>query len=198
MPSIRTRLAITGAVLLGIAAIGVAHTASSTAYANGRTVEFERRIAGPYEIAFGKIPPSPVVGNFFLSILLTDMASKSPVLDANVFVSATGPDVEGEASPAGDTPEIGPIVVKPDSDLQNYPGYYDTEPIVLDRAGWWTFDVSVDSPSGGNATAQFLVYVDTPNPLVGIITLIALLAFILVVALAVRMYIRERRRSRQS
>lgn len=196
MPSIWIRLAIIGAVLLGIAAVGVALVASSPAYANGRTVEFERRIAGPYEIAFGKIPPSPVVGNFFLSILLTDTASNAPVLGADVVVSATGPPVEGETTPTRDGPEIGPIVVNPDPDSQNYPGYYDTEPIVLDRAGWWTFSVSVDSPNGGEATAQFLVYVDTPNPLVGIITLIALLAFIVVVALAVRMYIRERRRSK--
>ena len=40
--------------------------------------------------------------------------------------------------------------------------------------------------------------VTTPNPLIGIITLVALLAFIIVVALAIRMYLRERRRSKSS
>ena len=83
-----------------------------------------------------------------------------------------------------DGPEIGPIVVNPDPDPQNYAGYYDTEqPIVLDRSGWWTFAVNVDSPDAGKASAQFLVNVTTPNPLIGIITLVALLAFIIVVAL---------------
>ena len=199
MPYNMVRLAIIGAVLLGIAAASVVHFASSSAYANGRVVEFDRQIAGPFEIALGKIPPSPIVGNLYLSILLTEVESKAPVLGAEVVVSATGPPIEGEASLMGDGPEIGPIVVNPDPDPQNYAGYYDTEqPIVLDRSGWWTFAVNVDSPYAGKASAQFLVNVTTPNPLIGIITLVALLAFIIVVALAIRMYIRERRRSKSS
>ncbi len=198
MPSYWVRLAAIGAVLLGVAAIGLAQMTASQLHANGRTVEFERQTAGSYEIAFGKIPPSPVVGNFFVSILLTDAASTAPVLGANVAVSATGPPVEGEASPMSDGPELGPMPVNPDPDQQNYAGYYDSDPIRLDRPGWWDFNVLVDSSTGGEAAAQFQVYVDTPNPIVGIITLVALLAFIVVVALAVRMYIRERRRSTAS
>ena len=199
MPYNMVRLAIIGAVLLGIAAASAVHFASSSAHANGRVVEFERQIAGPYEIALGKIPPSSIVGNLYLSILLTEVESKAPVLGAEVVVSATGPPVEGETSPMRDGPEIGPMVVNPDPDPQKYPGYYDTEqPIVLDRPGMWMFTVSVDSPVAGKASAQFLVNVTTPNPLIGIITLVALLAFIIVVALAIRMYIRERRRSRPS
>lgn len=198
MPSIWIRLAIVGAVLLGVAAVVVAHLASSPTYANGRTVAFERQVAGSYEIAFGKIPPTPIVGNFFVSILLTDMASKAPIVDANVVLSATGPPIEGETSPMRDGADIGPIVVQPDPNPEQYAGYYDSETIVLDRPGWWTFSVLVDSPSGGKATAEFPVNVTTPNPITGIVTLLALVAFIVVVALAVRMYIRERRRSRQS
>ena len=199
MPYNLVRLAIIGVVLLGIAAASVVHFTASQAYANGRVVEFDRQIAGPFEIALGKIPPSPIVGNLYLSILLTEVESKAPVLGAEVVVSATGPPVEGEASPMRDGPEIGPIVVNPDPDPQNYAGYYDTEqPIVLDRPGMWMFTVSVDSPVAGKASAQFLVNVTTPNPLIGIITLVALLAFIIVVALAIRMYIRERRRSKSS
>ena len=196
MPSIWIRLALAGVVLLGIAAVGIAHLASSPAYANGRTVEFERQVAGSYEIAFGKIPPTPIVGNFFVSIVLTDTASKVPVIGANVVISATGPPIEGETSPMRDGPEIGPIVVQPDPNPEQYPGYYDSETIMLDRPGWWTFSVLVDSPSGGNATAEFPVNVTTPNPITGIVTLLALVAFIIVVSLAIRMYIRERRRSR--
>ncbi len=198
MPHNTVRLAIIGAVLLGIATASVVHFTASQAYANGRVVEFDRQIAGPYEIALGKIPPSPIVGNLYLSILLTEVESKAPVLGAEVVVSATGPPTEGETSPMRDGPEIGPIIVNPDPDPQKYAGYYDTERIVLDRAGWWTFSVLVESPDAGKAAAEFLVYVDTPNPLIGIITLVALLAFIIVVALAIRMYLRERRRSRPS
>ena len=203
-PSLWVKLAIVGAVLLGIATVGIAHLTASSAYANGRVVEFDRRIAGAYEIALGKIPPTPIVGNFYLSILLTDAASKAPLLGANVMVSAVGPIAEGATgsqagAPEIGPPEVGPIIVSPDPDPENYPGYYDTvRPIVLDRTGEWIFTVSVDSPEAGAAEAEFPVEVTTPNPVTGIVTLVALLAFIIVVALAIRMYIRERRRSSSS
>lgn len=197
MPSIWVRLAIVGAVLLGIAASAIIHRASSPAYANGRVVEFDRLVAGPYEIAFGKIPPTPPVGNFYLSILLTDAVSKEPVRDAKVTVSAIGPPAEGETSPMVDGPEIGPIVVASDEDVESYPGYYDSDVFVLNRAGTWMFTVSVESAAGA-ASAEFPVDVKTPNLITGIITLVALIAFIIVVALAARMYIRERRRSKIS
>ncbi len=198
MPHNTVRLAIIGAVLLGIAAVASAHLASPRAQANGRVIEWDLRTAGAYQIGFGKIPKSPVVGNFYLSILLTDAASTTPVLGADVVVSAIGPPIEGETSPMGDGPEIGPTVVNPDPDPQNYPGYYDTEqPIVLDRPGRWVFTVSVDG-AAGEAKAEFAVEVTTPNPWPGIVTLVAMLAFIIVVALAIRMYIRERRRSKSS
>ena len=198
MPYNMVRLAIIGAVLLGIAAVASAHLASPRAQANGRVIEWDLRTAGAYQIGFGKIPKSPVVGNFYLSILLTDAASTTPVLGADVVVSAIGPPIEGETSPMGDGPEIGPTVVNPDPDPQNYPGYYDTEqPIVLDRPGRWVFTVSVDG-AAGEAKAEFAVEVTTPNPWPGIVTLVAMLAFIIVVALAIRMYIRERRRSKSS
>ncbi len=204
MPLLWIRLAAIGVGLLGVAAFATVHIASPAAQANGRVIEWDLRTAGTYQIGFGKIPKSPVVGNFYLSILITDAASTTPVLGADVVVSAMGPPIEGEASPASappeiGPPEIGPIIVSPDPDPQNYPGYYDTEqPIVLDRPGMWTFTVSVDSPVADEATAEFPVEVTTPNPITGIITLITLLAFIIVVALAIRMYIRERRRSRST
>ncbi len=204
MPLLWIRLAAIGVGLLGVAVFATVHLASPSAQANGRVIEWDLRTAGAYQIGFGKIPKSPVVGNFYLSILITDAASTTPVLDADVAVSAIGPPIEGEAGPVGNPPEIGPpeigpIIVSPDPDSQNYPGYYDTDqPIVLDRPGMWTFTVSVDSPESDEATAEFPVEVTTPNPVTGIITLVALLAFIIVVALAIRMYIRERRRSKQS
>ena len=204
MPLFWIRLAAIGVVLLGVAAVATIHFASPAAQANGRVIEWDLRTAGTYQIGFGKIPRSPVVGNFYLSILITDTASTMPVLGANVVVSAVGPPIEGEASAVSDPPEtgppeIGPIIVNPDPDPQRFPGYYDTEqPIVLDRPGMWTFTVSVDSPEADEATAQFPVEVTTPKPWPGILTLFALLAFIIVVALAIRMYIRERRRSKST
>ena len=191
MPPICVRLAIAGVALLSVAVFLGTHITASPASANGRVVEFERRVAGPYEIALGKIPPTPIVGNLYLSIVVRDASSKTPVLGALVALTAIGPDASEV--------EVGPIVVMPDSDPQNYPGYYDTqEAIVLDRVGVWRFTVSVDGAEGGKGVAEFPVEVTTPNPITGIVTLVALVSFIVVVALAVRMFLRERRRSRSS
>ena len=199
MPSIKALLAISGVLLLGFVAAAAFHLASAHASANGRFPEFDRRTAGPYEIALSTSPPR--VGNLYLSILLTEAASTAPVLDATVVVTAVGPSVEGETGPQTDPQEVGPIIVNPDPDPIRYPGYYDTteatEPIVLDRVGTWIFTVSVDGAVGA-ATAEFPVEVTSLNPITGIITLVTLLAFIIVVALAIRMYIRERRRSRST
>ena len=198
-PENLVRLSVIGVILLGMAAAAVAHFAASPVHANGRVMEFDRRVAGPYEIALSTSPPR--VGNLYLSILLTEAASTAPVLDATVVVAAVGPPVEGETGPQTDLQEVGPIVVNPDPDPIRYPGYYDTteatEPIVLDRVGTWIFTVSVDGAVGA-ATAEFPVEVTSLNPITGIITLVTLLAFIIVVALAIRMYIRERRRSRST
>ena len=178
--------------LVAIAALAVlvaawAQVAPEIAFANGRVVEFDRQVAGPYEIAFGKIPGSPRVGALFLSIIVTDAASATPVTGADVLVSGRGPG-------AADV-EVGPVAVAADPDAANYPGYYDTtEPITLDRAGMWLFAVEVDSAAGGKARAEFSLEATEPNPITGIVTLLALAAFAAVVALAIRMYLRERRR----
>ena len=183
-----TAIAAALAVLIAIAAALAAWVAPGAAFANGRVVEFDRQVAGPYEIAFGKIPGSPRVGALFLSIIVTDMASAAPVVGADVRVSGRGPG-------AADV-EVGPVAVAPDPDAANYPGYYDTtEPITLDRAGLWLFVVEVDGAAGGKARAEFSLEATEPNPITGIVTLLALAAFAAVVALAIRMYLRERRRS---
>ena len=182
-------IALMSVSLLAAALAVWSQIAPPAAHANGRVVQFDRRAAGPYEIAFGKIPGSPRVGALYLSIIVTDSASNTPSIGANVVVTAIGPD-------AADV-EIGPITVAPDPDAANYPGYYDTtEAIILDRVGLWRFSVSVDSEAGGKGVAEFPVEVTTPNPITGILTLVALVAFVGVVAMAIRMYLRERRRSR--
>lgn len=186
------RIAWAGALTAIAAALAVlvaawAQVAPGVAFANGRVVEFDRQVAGPYEIAFGKIPGSPRVGALFLSIIVTDVASDAPVTGADVLVSGRGPG-------AADV-EVGPVAVAADPDAANYPGYYDTtEPITLDRAGMWLFAVEVDSAAGGKARAEFSLEATEPNPITGIVTLLALAAFAAVVALAIRMYLRERRR----
>ena len=83
------------AILAALAVLAAAWAAwiqgaPGAAFANGRVVEFDRQEAGPYEIAFGKIPGSPRVGALFLSIIVTDTASATPVTGADVLEAQRG------------------------------------------------------------------------------------------------------------
>ncbi len=167
------------------------HISPPPAFANGRVVEFERRLAGKYEIALGKIPATPIVGNLHLTMTITDTTASTPVMGAKVLVSAIGPpSVEG-ADPSMD---ISPTAAEPDP---NDPIYYDVA-VNVDRPGVWQFTIQVEADGAEPSTAEFPVEVSTPNPITGIVTLLALVVFIAVIALAVRVYIRERRRSKLS
>ena len=74
--------------------------APSEARANGRIIEFQRQTVGPYEIALGTIPTPPRVGVLHLSVTLTDVAAQSPVVDAAVTLTGSGPgDPPASAGP---------------------------------------------------------------------------------------------------
>ena len=95
--------------------------------ANGRVTNFQKKLAGPYEVGLGTIPPSPSVGNLHLALTVTDPATKSPVLDAKVELQGTGPD--------STEIEIGPTVAT-NSTLD--PAYYEVNTSV-GREGMWLF-----------------------------------------------------------
>lgn len=172
--------------------------AAAPLFANGRVVEFDRRAAGPYEIALGKIPASPVVGSLHLTMTITDTAADAPVMGAEVVITAVGPPpevgegAEGAGGAAAVGAGIGPLIAEPDP---NDPIYYDAATQV-DRAGLWRFTVRVSAEGGPPSSAEFPIEVSSPNPITGIITLVTLVAFVGVIAMAVRVYIRERRRIR--
>lgn len=150
------------------------------AYANGRVVRYERQLAGPYEISFGTIPASPVVGNLHLSVAVATARTGALVQDVDVTVTGTGPD-KADA-------EIGPVTaVQAPTD----PSFREVNTVV-DRVGIWTFSLNVKA-GDGEANAIFEVEVRKASPLPGMLTLVTLLALLTILGFSARAMLTERR-----
>jgi hypothetical protein len=176
-------------VLLGLLALvwaGVLVGLPSTAHANGRVTELQKKQAGPYEIALGTIPATPIVGTLHLTMTVSDRASGAFLLDARVSVTGTGP--------GGQVPEIGPLEAE---NNPISPNFYDASTVV-DRVGVWTFTVSIGGDLG-EASTDFTLSVETPNPLFRALTWITVVVFFALVGLGLLPLIRQRsRRKRMS
>ncbi len=149
------------------------------AYANGRVVSYTTKTAGPYEVGLGTIPRTPVVGNLHLSLRVQDASTSGAISAASVTVVGVGP---------ANGSNVGPIAATPD--LLS-PSFYDVN-LRVDRVGAWEFTVEV-SGSLGDSSAVFDLQVRTVNPLPGIITVVVLVAFLIILGLSLRAYLRERR-----
>ena len=155
----------------------------SVASANGRVVNFEKQQAGPYEVAVGTIPGSPIVGALHLTMTIVDLEEGFLLTDADVEVIGTGPEsVE---------PDIGPVRAEPGL---TSPGFYDVNTSV-DRAGAWTIRVTV-SDDKGVGSADFEITVREPDPLGGIAGLFAILFLLAASGWGVRVFLRQRKRQR--
>ncbi len=118
--------------------------------ANGTTrpVVKNHRV-GPYEFQVGILPGSPKVGNLHLSILIKDAETGTPVTDATVTLTATGP--EGATN-------VGPALAV--NTPQN-PQFYDVD-MSLDVEGSWT--VTLETKSGlGSANVALPLQVTKPG-----------------------------------
>ena len=174
-------------LLLGLLALvwaGVLIGLPSTAHANGRVTELQKKQAGPYEIALGTIPGTPIVGNLHLTMTVADRASGAFLLDARVSVTGSGP--------GGQVPEIGPLEAE---NNPISPNFYDINTTV-DRVGFWTFTVSI-SGDLGEASTDFTLNVETPNPFLRALTWLTVVVFFALVGLGLLPFIRQRGRRRR-
>ncbi|MCH8869081.1 MAG: hypothetical protein IIC85_05175 [Chloroflexi bacterium] len=174
------------AIFTLLLALAVAATAGSLGrvHANGRVLEFDRRAAGPFEIAVGKIPSTPSVGPLHLTMTVTETATGASIIGADVVVTGVGPD--------STSVEIGPLEAT--SDLQD-PTFYDVA-LQVDRIGIWVFTVVVEADLG-KGTADFPIEVVESSPITGIVTIVAVVAFGLVLGLTVRLFLTERKKGRR-
>lgn len=174
-----------GASLLLAAAFAVAVASFPlAAQANGRVTSFERKMAGPYEVGLGTIPPNPSVGNLHFALTVTDPVTKTPILDATVELQGTGPD-SAEI-------EIGPKIA---TNSTQDPTHYEVNTSV-GREGIWLFTTTVTDTDGIHS-ADFRIEVKNASPITGILTLLVLMAFLIIFGLSIRASLGGNRRRRR-
>ena len=173
-----TLLLLTAALTVVIASF------PAVAQANGRVTNFQKKLAGPYEIGLGTIPPSPSVGNLHLALTVTDPATNTPVLDSTIELVGTGP---GSAEI-----EIGPTFA---TNSAQDPAYYEVNTAV-GREGMWLFTTTI-TDTDGEHSAAFQVEVKNASPITGILTLVVLLAFLIIFGLSIRASLGGKRRRRK-
>ena len=148
------------------------------AEAHGGVTEFRKELAGPYEVAFGTSPRSPSPGAVHVSLRVVDASTGVAVPDASVAMSG---QVRGE-----DGSVLERFEDVPATSFTEDPVFWDID-LAVTKVGDWVFSVRVDGEEGVGA-AEFDVRVRESSPVTGIITVVALVAFLSVVALAMRTY----------
>ena len=151
--------------------------------AHGGVTEFHRERAGPYEIAFGTSPRSPSPGAVHVSLRVVDLAKGLAVPLASVTLSGQvlgerGSEIESFEGVVADLYEEDPV-------------FWDID-LAVEQVGDWVFTVAVEGDLG-RGTADFEVRVRESNPVIGIVTVVVLVAFLSVVALAMRTYLSARK-----
>lgn len=140
--------------------------------------------AGPYNLTIGTIPDPPTVGEAILIIEVTNPDTNQRVVGLDVTIVPRGPE-----DPEGEPDTLYGLVDSYD------PTLYETR-AELPSAGPWTFDVIVDGQAG-SGEAQFAYDVKRVNPIGGIITLVTLIAFLTVIGLSIRAFLKERGKGRK-
>ena len=158
---------------------------ANSVYAHGGGFQLNKRAsAGPYNLTIGTIPDPPTVGEAILILEVTNSDTNQRIVGLDVTIVPRGPeDTEG-------TPDnLHAIADSYD------PTLYETR-ADLPNPGPWTFDVTVDGQDG-SGEAKFSYDVKRVNPIGGIITLVTLLAFLTVIGLSMRAFLKERSKGRR-
>ena len=183
MTGISAKFVLLLCVLLTLAC--VLASCASGVYAHGGGFQLSKRAsAGPYNLTIGTIPDPPTVGEAILILEVTNSDTDERLVGLNVTIVPQGPeDVEG-------------IPAKLHAIADTYdPTLYEVR-AELPSAGPWTFDVIVDGQPG-SGEAQFSYDVKRVSPIGGIITLVTLLAFLTVIGLSMRAFLKERSKGRR-
>ena len=129
-----TTAALTVSLLFAVASLTVLAPRESAANGAVRVIVNDASV-GPYLVTIGILPGSPTVGLLHVSIRVLDAAAETPVDDATVTVTATGP-----------APGAGPARIQAVNTPQSphlYEGF-----VTLDAAGQWSLEVETESPLG--------------------------------------------------
>ena len=156
---------------------------NSAVDANGSVRSYDKRSVGTFEIGLGTVPASPSPGVVHFAAYVQDIGTGVRYLNAKVKLTASGPGSQN--------PEVGPK--KMPNNLMD-PSYYELNTAV-DRDGIWFVMIEV-STSDGEASAVFEMNVQDPNPVLPILTLGALISFLVIIGMSARAWVREYRKKR--
>ena len=172
-------------VILTLATLGaLALSTIDSVSGHGGGFQLTRReIAGPYELVLGTIPDPLVVGEAILILSVANPDTGARVLNADVTVTPESPA----------SANVAPLIAGPDS---YDPTLYETR-AELDAEGRWMFTIDV-SGQAGTGSASFAYEVKKLSPIAGLITLAALLAFLTILGLSIRAFIKDRTRGRRA
>ena len=172
-------------VILTLATLGaLALSSLDSVSGHGGGFQLTRReIAGPYELVLGTIPDPLVVGEAILILSVANPDTGARVLNADVTVTPESPASANVAS----------LIAGPDS---YDPTLYEAR-AELDAEGRWMFTIEV-SGQAGTGSASFAYEVKKLSPIAGLITLAALLAFLTILGLSIRAFIKDRTKGRRA
>ena len=169
------KFALTLLIFVTVVAVGVAAADWVSAHGSGFQLTKQAQ-AGPYELLLGTIPDPPIVGEAILILQVAD--PDTGVRVQNVVVTA---------APSGSDGPGAPLMFGPDS---YDPTLYEAR-AVLENDGPWEVTITV-SGEDGSGSALFTYDVKSASPIAGLITLATLLAFVTILGLSMRAFLKQR------
>ena len=169
------KYALTFTIFVAVAAVGLSAADWVSAHGSGFQLTKQAQ-AGPYELLLGTIPDPPIVGEAILILQVADPDTGVRVQNAVVRAAPVGPEGPGV-----------PLAFGPDS---YDPTLYEARAF-LENEGPWEVTITV-SGEDGSGSALFTYDVKRASPIAGLITLATLLAFVTILGLSMRAFLKQR------
>jgi|TARA_B110000263_G_scaffold239974_1_gene242722 hypothetical protein len=150
--------------------------------AHGGVTVFKKQTVGPYEIQFGTSPRSPSPGPIHIALRIVSLKTGLTLNEASVKLSGK---IQGTV---GD--QIGSFEPILADQYKEDPQFWDADIMVSDE-GDWLFKVIIED-KGDFYEAYYDVKVQKSSPIKGIFSVIGLILFLTVLALAVRTYFKPK------
>ena len=158
----------------------------SSLEANGAVREYQKSLAGHYEIGIGTVPYSPSPGIVHFAAYVEDRESKLRYSNAEVVLTGLGPVTDGNPRAILQRTSMNNAVLDPTSYEVNVP---------LTQEGSWTITVGV-SADKGSAEAVFEIEVQETDAVVPTLTLVALIGFLIILGMSARAWVKEYRKKK--
>ena len=158
----------------------------SSLEANGAVREYQKNLSDHYEIGLGTVPYSPSPGMVHFAAYVENRDTKVRYSNAEVFLTGFGRVMDGQPREVVEIIAMENTVLDPTSYEVNVP---------LNQEGLWTITVKV-STEIGLVESVFEIEVQETDAVVPMVTLLALIGFLIILGLSARAWVKEYRRKR--